>query len=290
NDDNSIPSIDSSSVNPTNFNPSSSPIELRINSSTNDDTNDHVLNEVPVKQGINLFFLDEDIIPTLPNSLFPDIETGALHKFGPHHTNRQILIDIIIHDLVEKYHLFYPTHKQFDNIGSAIVRQLKLPLTKDNIILLMNYDDDILNNIQMKVNQLRDDPDIDVNARVQLWKETIHVRRKNIREWTTSEIVEEFSRYADPILIFEEVKMTMGIDLRAIVRKQIPVLLDKMVTTPAVITDKLNPSCFSTIEDKNNSTGDNSNIDTVIIYNEINDKAEETSSSHADCPKQTIDS
>ncbi|CAF4161140.1 unnamed protein product [Rotaria sordida] len=89
----------------------------------------------------------------------------------------------------------------------------------------------------MKVNQLRDDPDIDVNARVQLWKETIHVRRKNIREWTTSEIVEEFSRYADPILIFEEVKMTMGIDLRAIVRKQIPVLLDKMVTTPAVITD-----------------------------------------------------
>ncbi|CAF1488513.1 unnamed protein product [Rotaria sordida] len=157
-------------------------------------------------------------------------------------------------------------------------------------ILLMNYDDDILNNIQMKVNQLRDDPDIDVNARVQLWKETIHVRRKNIREWTTSEIVEEFSRYADPILIFEEVKMTMGIDLRAIVRKQIPVLLDKMVTTPAVITDKLNPSCFSTIEDKNNSTGDNSNIDTVIIYNEINDKVEGTSSSHADCPKQTIDS
>ncbi|CAF4187904.1 unnamed protein product, partial [Rotaria sordida] len=105
NDDNSIPSIDSSSVNSTNFNLSSSPIELRINSSTNDDTNDHVLNEVPVKQGINLFFLDEYIIPTLPNSLFPDIETGALHKFGPHHTNRQILIDIIIHDLVEKYHL-----------------------------------------------------------------------------------------------------------------------------------------------------------------------------------------
>ncbi|CAF4393168.1 unnamed protein product, partial [Rotaria sordida] len=30
--------------------------------------------------------------------------------------------------------------------------------------------------------------------------------------------------------------MTMGIDLRAIVRQQIPVLLDKVVTTPAVIT------------------------------------------------------
>ncbi|CAF4179792.1 unnamed protein product, partial [Rotaria sordida] len=186
----------------------------------------------------------------------------------------------------------YPPHKQFDNIGSVIVRRLKLPLTKDNIgiwkdaiqtklkrkryehrdhadvqhyqskysrygsgrsvkemtgevaqrdrqkqILLTNYDDDTLNNIQIKVNQLRDDSDIDVNARVQLWKETIHVRRKNIRERPTSEIVEEFSRYADPILIFEEVKMTMVIDLRAIVRQQIPVSLDKMVTTATVITD-----------------------------------------------------
>ncbi|CAF3748763.1 unnamed protein product [Rotaria sordida] len=104
-------------------------------------------------------------------------------------------------------------------------------------ILLTNYDDDTLNSIQMKVNQLRDDSAIDINARVQLWKETIHVRRKNIRERPTSEIVEEFSRYADPILIFEEVKMTMVIDLRAIVRQQIPVSLDKMVTTTAVITD-----------------------------------------------------
>ncbi|CAF1356753.1 unnamed protein product [Rotaria sordida] len=260
-------------------------------------------------------------------------------------------------------------------------------------ILLMNYDDDTLNNIQMKANQLRDDPDIDINARVQLWKETINVRRQNIRERPTSEIVEEFPGYADPILIFEEVKMTMGVDLRAVVRQQILILLEKMVTTPAFITDsppiqlirapstpyptlviindrinvyvdflpivsttspddglallfamysifelnfskhsrairllyavffgdkrwlsntirdviqekkiniymeknritsnntnlisnnsptnninsqcslqdKLNPSCISTIEDKNNSTGDNSNIDTVIIYNE----------------------
>ncbi|CAF4311066.1 unnamed protein product, partial [Rotaria sordida] len=64
NDDNSISSIDSSSVDPTNFNLPSSPIGLRINSSTNDDTNDHTLDEVPVKQEMNLFFLDEYIIPT----------------------------------------------------------------------------------------------------------------------------------------------------------------------------------------------------------------------------------
>ncbi|CAF1274961.1 unnamed protein product [Rotaria sordida] len=105
NDNNSISSIDLLSVNSTNFNPCSSPVELPINSSTNDNTSDHVLSEVLVKQEMNLFFPDEYIIPTLPNSLLQDIETGALHKFAPHHTNRQILIDIITHDLIEKYHL-----------------------------------------------------------------------------------------------------------------------------------------------------------------------------------------
>ena len=105
NDNNSISSIDSSSGSPTNCNPSSSLVELPINSSTNDDTNEHVLNEAPAKQKMNLLFPDEYIIPTLPNSLLQDIETGALHKFGPHHTNRQILIDIITHDLIEKYQL-----------------------------------------------------------------------------------------------------------------------------------------------------------------------------------------
>ena len=33
------------------------------------------------------------------------------------------------------YLLFsYPTRKQFDDIGTAIVRKLKLPLTKDNVV------------------------------------------------------------------------------------------------------------------------------------------------------------
>ncbi|CAF5112980.1 unnamed protein product, partial [Rotaria magnacalcarata] len=28
----------------------------------------------------------------------------------------------------------YPTHKQFDDIGNAIVKYLQLPLTKQNVV------------------------------------------------------------------------------------------------------------------------------------------------------------
>ena len=103
-DDHLIYSIDSSSA--TTINSSlSSPIESDINLFINDDMNDGVFGEAPIKQVVNLLFPDEYIIPTLPNALLQDIETGALHKFGPHHTNRQVVIDIITHDLINKYNL-----------------------------------------------------------------------------------------------------------------------------------------------------------------------------------------
>lgn len=48
-------------------------------------------------------YLDEYVIPALPKDLIEDIEAGALHKFGPHFRNRQILIDTICSDLIERY-------------------------------------------------------------------------------------------------------------------------------------------------------------------------------------------
>ncbi|CAF3371162.1 unnamed protein product, partial [Rotaria socialis] len=103
-------------------------------------------------------------------------------------------------------------------------------------IMLMNYDDDTLADIKTKANKLRDDPQIDLDIRLQLWKETVHVRRKALRNQATSEILQEFPEYKDPVLIFEEVKMIMGVNLRAVVRCQIPVLLDKMIVAPVFIT------------------------------------------------------
>lgn len=53
----------------------------------------------------------------------------------------------------------------------------------------------------MKSNQLRDDSQIDFDTRMNLWRETIHLRRRNVRDRTTSEILEEFIGYKYPVLV-----------------------------------------------------------------------------------------
>lgn len=70
------------------------PASYMINQTTdysvqNKTTEDHILNEYT--------------IPSLPKDLIEDIEAGAWNKFGPHFRNRQILIDAISYDLIEKY-------------------------------------------------------------------------------------------------------------------------------------------------------------------------------------------
>lgn len=53
----------------------------------------------------NAVFPDKYIIPQMPTSLLKDIDDGQLHKFGSHYTNRQILIDTITHDLIDRFQL-----------------------------------------------------------------------------------------------------------------------------------------------------------------------------------------
>jgi hypothetical protein len=50
-------------------------------------------------------FPEKYIIPPLPSSLLKDIDDGSLHKFGPHFSNRQILIETIAHDLIDTHKL-----------------------------------------------------------------------------------------------------------------------------------------------------------------------------------------
>lgn len=50
-------------------------------------------------------FPDVYQIPSLPNALIKDIQEGILDKFGPHCSNRQILIDAVSYDLIENYNL-----------------------------------------------------------------------------------------------------------------------------------------------------------------------------------------
>ncbi|CAF1502715.1 unnamed protein product [Adineta ricciae] len=293
NDNTSFTNVDSPSVIPKDLNSSSSSSDNFVMSdSSGVNIHDGTLNEVPMEENIDSTFPAEYTIPQLPQPLLQDIEAGALHKFGPHHANRQVLIDAITYDLLNKYNLFYPSHKQFDAVGTAIVRLLKLPFTKDNLgiwkeavqiklkrkrgehkdhvevqyhlmkysktgsgrpvktmfgevaardrqkqILTMNYDNDLFNSIKIKSRELRDNSRIDRDAQVRLWKETLHVRRKLIRDLPTSAILEEYPGYKDSFLIFEEIRLTMEVDLRSVVRYQVPILLQKLLSSPAFITD-----------------------------------------------------
>lgn len=85
---------------------SSSLLSMDVSSSGQDVSDDKKTHSQPLiedKRGD--FFPDQYVIPPLPNSLLNDISNGSLNKFGPHFGNRQILIDAIVHDLIDRHKL-----------------------------------------------------------------------------------------------------------------------------------------------------------------------------------------
>jgi hypothetical protein len=71
-------------------------------STSNDDP---AADQSSVEERGNDHFPAKYVIPPLPNSLLKDIEDGSLNKFGPHFSNRQVLIETIAHDLIDNYKL-----------------------------------------------------------------------------------------------------------------------------------------------------------------------------------------
>lgn len=115
NDGYSIHSTDSSSILSTNAYLSSSPSTNSNSSSSShisilhhsseESINNSSSDQSLVARDMNICFPDEYTIPSLPRNLMKDIEEGNLSKLGPHFANRQILIDTITHDLINKYNL-----------------------------------------------------------------------------------------------------------------------------------------------------------------------------------------
>ncbi|CAF3337670.1 unnamed protein product [Rotaria socialis] len=232
-------------------------------------------------------------VPILPNALLKDIEAGNLKSFGPHYQGRQILIDAVVHDLVENYNLLYLSKTQYNTVGSAIVRCLRLPSTPENLaiwkdalqtklkrtrvdhpnsslvqvfrskysnlgsgrpvkqkigtvverdrnkqMVIMPYSEELSDEIQSKVVQLQNFSQFDVSTQLRLWKETFIFRRQVVRDQSTSDIMKNFLACSNAFLLFEEVKMLTNIDFSKEVRQQVPILLDKLVETPAFIAGK----------------------------------------------------
>lgn len=79
----------------------SSTMDLSSTIPMDDSTN----NQVTTAAGMPSSFPDIYKIPRLPNTLYKEIEAGNLKTFGPHCQGRQILIDAVVHDLIENYNL-----------------------------------------------------------------------------------------------------------------------------------------------------------------------------------------
>jgi hypothetical protein len=83
----------------------SSPIEPSADCVPKSPSNGFTLNQSSNNTNILKSFPDQYIIPRLPNGLMKDLEAGDLTKFGPHYSNRQVLIDTISFDLTNNYKL-----------------------------------------------------------------------------------------------------------------------------------------------------------------------------------------
>lgn len=68
-------------------------------------TDPSTFDESSVGDDTNVVFPSVYQILPLPRVLIKDIENGCLDKFGPYCSNRQVLIDTVVHDLIENYNL-----------------------------------------------------------------------------------------------------------------------------------------------------------------------------------------
>ena len=92
-------SIDSQSLSSTGLNTSSTADLPRLS------IIDCAADRLNFDVSIDTTFPDNYKIPSLPSGLIKDMQNDNVAKFGPHCTNRRILIDAVVHDLIHKYNL-----------------------------------------------------------------------------------------------------------------------------------------------------------------------------------------
>lgn len=68
-------------------------------------------------------------------------------------------------------------------------------------MIMIQLNDEISNDMQAKIIQLRDASQIDRETQLKLWKETLTYRREYIRNHSTAEILMEFPTYSNPFLV-----------------------------------------------------------------------------------------
>lgn len=68
-------------------------------------------------------------------------------------------------------------------------------------VLLAAYDDSTLKEMKKKAEKLQDFSQVDIDQHLNLWKETLYVRRQYISQNSTSDIITTFPGYSYPVLV-----------------------------------------------------------------------------------------
>jgi hypothetical protein len=69
------------------------------------------------------------------------------------------------------------------------------------MMMIISPNDDVSDEVQLKADQLRDNPQIDIHTQLRLWKETLHFRRQSIRDQSTTDILKDFPGYGNTLLV-----------------------------------------------------------------------------------------
>lgn len=70
-------------------------------------------------------------------------------------------------------------------------------------MLILPHNDETLNDIQLKADQLRDTTTIDIHTQLHLWKETFYFRRQSIGDRSTADVLKDFPGYGNSLLVYQ---------------------------------------------------------------------------------------
>lgn len=68
-------------------------------------------------------------------------------------------------------------------------------------VVLASYDESIIREMNKKAEKLRDFSQINIDDSINLWNETLNIRRKYISENSTSDIITNYPGYSFPVLV-----------------------------------------------------------------------------------------
>ncbi|CAF0880050.1 unnamed protein product, partial [Didymodactylos carnosus] len=178
--------------------------------------------------------LPDYTLPLFTSKVQQAIAYKQYENFAGHTNHRRLLLDSVYEGAVSKYCLYYSSGNDYTIMTQAILRTLNTPLTDMFAMLYIsemndcNNDEDGMEKVIQTIKDELKEKDWDSELVIRLWRKSFQHRRLYVRDHPIAEVLEKYPGFGIPDLIFEEVKMTDGIDLAANALRFLPNFLKKV--------------------------------------------------------------